>query len=184
MSFAIRTAVPGDVAAITEIYRESVLNGVATYETEPPALEEMRLRFEAVSGAGFPYIVAQAPEGLVLGYAYVSAFRDRAAYRWLVEDSIYLAPEARGKGIGKALLAALIDRSTQAGFRQMVAVIGGAEPASVALHSRAGFQHGGHMPASGFKHGRWLDTIIMQRPLGPGDATPPSPDTFPATPHD
>lgn len=181
MSFVIRTAARGDIAAFTEIYRESVLNGVASYEVDPPSLAEMEARFSAITGKGYPYIVAVAQTGLILGFAYASAFRTRPAYRWLVEDSLYLAPEARGKGIGGALLAELIRRTTALGFRQMVAVIGGAHPASIAVHRAAGFSHAGQMTATGFKHGRWLDTVFMQRPLGEGAETPPALDAFPGT---
>ncbi|MDF1633211.1 GNAT family N-acetyltransferase [Mycoplana sp. MJR14] len=175
MAFTIRNAAEGDIAEIAEIYRESVLNGVASYEIEPPGLDEMRARFAAITSARYPYIVAMGEDGTILGYAYASAFRTRPAYRWLVEDSIYLAPEARGRGIGGALLAELIARCTALGFRQMVAVIGGAHPASVAVHQAAGFEHGGRMKATGFKHGRWLDTVIMQRALGEGAGTDPDP---------
>lgn len=180
MSFIIRTADLGDIAAFTEIYRESVLNGVASYEVDPPSLDEMEVRFKAITGKGYPYIVAIEQTGLILGYAYASAFRTRPAYRWLVEDSVYLAPEARGKGVGKALLAELIRRSTELGFRQMVAVIGGAHPASIAVHSAAGFEHSGRMTATGFKHGCWLDTVFMQRALGEGAASDPALDAYPA----
>ncbi|PTM96289.1 GNAT family N-acetyltransferase [Mycoplana dimorpha] len=176
MHFLIRSAEAGDLAAIAEIYRESVLNGVASYEIEPPSLDEMRGRFTAITAAGYPYIVAIDAGRSILGYAYASAFRTRPAYRWLVEDSIYLAPEARGRGIGKALLAELIERCTALGFRQMVAVIGGAHPASIAVHRSTGFEHGGVMKATGFKHGRWLDTTIMQLPLGEGASTDPEHD--------
>lgn len=181
MNFVIRTAGPADIAAFTEIYRESVLNGVASYEIDPPSLDEMESRFKAIAGQGYPYIVAVEQTGLILGYAYASAFRTRPAYRWLVEDSVYLAPEARGKGVGKALLAELIRRATALGFRQMVAVIGGAHPASIAVHRAAGFEHSGQMTATGFKHGRWLDTVFMQRALGEGAATEPSATDYPGT---
>ena len=179
MRFVIRTAAPGDIAAFTEIYRESVLNGVASYEVDPPSLDEMEARFKAITGKGYPYIVAIEQTGLILGYAYASAFRTRPAYRWLVEDSVYLAPEARGKGVGKALLAELIRRCTELGFRQMVAVIGGAHPASIAVHSAAGFAHSGRMTATGFKHGRWLDTVLMQLPINGGGQTAPDPESLP-----
>lgn len=181
MSFTIRIAALADTAAIAEIYREAVLNGVASYEIDPPSLKEMQQRFSTITSAGYPYIVATDADGAILGYAYASAFRTRPAYRWLVEDSIYLAPEARGRGVGKALLAELVERSTVLGFRQMVAVIGGAHPASVAVHRAGGFEHGGLMKATGFKHGRWLDTVIMQRPLGEGATTDPAMDVYPAT---
>ncbi|MFC3074032.1 GNAT family N-acetyltransferase [Shinella pollutisoli] len=181
MSFVIRTAALGDIAAFTEIYRESVLNGVASYEIDPPSLDEMAARFKTITGKGYPYIVAVEQTGLILGFAYASAFRPRPAYRWMVEDSVYLAPEARGKGIGRALLSELIRRATALGFRQMAAVIGGAHPASIALHRAAGFAEAGRMTATGFKHGRWLDTVFMQRALGEGAETAPAPDSFPAT---
>lgn len=179
MTFTIRSAAEGDLAEIAGIYRESVLNGVASYEIEPPTLDEMRARFSAITAARYPYIVAAGVDGAILGYAYASAFRTRPAYRWLVEDSIYLAPDARGRGVGKALLVELVERCTTLGFRQMIAVIGGAHPASVAVHRAVGFEHGGLMKATGFKHGRWLDTVIMQRALGEGASSDPSPDTFP-----
>ncbi|WP_026620133.1 L-amino acid N-acyltransferase YncA [Ensifer sp. WSM1721] len=181
MTFTLRDAVAADLPAITEIYRESVLNGVATYEVTPPSEAEMALRFSTVTGNGYPYIVAVDERGAVLGYAYASAFRTRTAYRFLVEDSIYLAPEARGKGMGRALLEELIRRCTALGFRQMVAVIGGAHPSSIALHRALGFEYQGLMKATGFKHGRWLDTAIMQRPLGEGAETDPVEGVYPDT---
>ena len=180
MNYLIRTADACDLPAITEIYRESVLHGVASYEIEPPSLAEMGTRFAAITANGYPYIVAADPAGQIVGYAYASAFRTRPAYRWLVEDSIYLAPKARGHGLGRALLAELVERCTALGFRQMVAVIGGAHPASIAVHRAAGFEHGGLMKATGFKHGRWLDTVIMQLALGEGASSDPAPDAYPA----
>lgn len=181
MSFTLRDATASDIPAITAIYRESVLNGVASYEMTPPDEAEMAARFSLITGNGYPYIAAVDAGGLLLGYAYASAFRTRTAYRFLVEDSIYLAPEARGQGVGKALLAELIRRCTQLGFRQMVAVIGAAHPASVAVHRAAGFEHGGLIRGTGFKHGRWLDTIIMQLPLGEGLTSDPEPGLYPDT---
>lgn len=180
MSFIIRPATPDDLPAITEIYRESVLNGIATYEIDPPPLEEMTARYDTIRGNGYPYIVAEDARRLI-GYAYASAFRMRSAYKFLVEDSIYLLPEARGKGAGKALLRELIGRTTALGFRQMIAVIGGAHPASIAVHASLGFEHNGLMKASGFKHGRWLDTAFMQLPLGEGAHTLPEPGVYPDT---
>lgn len=181
MSLSLRDATLADLPAITAIYRESVLNGVATYEIEPPSEAEMRNRFETIIGNGYPYMVACDGSGSIVGYAYASAFRTRTAYRFLVEDSIYLAPEARGKGAGKALLVELIRRCTELGFRQMVAVIGGAHPASIAVHSSLGFEHQGTMKATGFKHGRWLDTAIMQLALGEGQMSDPPEDVYPDT---
>ncbi|KSV93591.1 GCN5 family N-acetyltransferase [Sinorhizobium sp. GL28] len=181
MSLSLRDATLADLPAIAAIYRESVLNGVATYEIEPPSEAEMRNRFETIIGNGYPYVVACDGSGSIVGYAYASAFRTRTAYRFLVEDSIYLAPEARGKGAGKALLVELIRRCTELGFRQMVAVIGGAHPASIAVHSSLGFEHQGTMKATGFKHGRWLDTAIMQLALGEGQKSDPPEDVYPDT---
>ncbi len=181
MSFTLRDATLSDIPAITVIYQDSVMNGVASYEMTAPGEAEMAERFTGIIGNGYPYIAAVDADGTLLGYAYASAFRTRTAYRFIVEDSIYLAPEARGRGVGKALLAELIRRCTALGFRRMVAVIGGAHPASVAVHRAAGFEHGGLMKGTGFKHGRWLDTIIMQLALGEGTTTDPQPDVYPDT---
>lgn len=157
---------------ITEIYSESVLNGISTYELVPPDLAEITRRFEEITSNGYPFIVGETGDEIV-GYAYASAFRTRPAYRFIVENSIYMAPDARGKGLGKQLLLQLIDQCTELGFRQMFAVIGGPEPASVFLHRRCGFEDCGSMRASGYKFGKWLDTKIMQLPLGEGDSTHP-----------
>lgn len=181
MTFRIRDATPSDLPAITEIYRDSVLNGTASYEIVPPDQAEMTSRFEAIQTKGYPYIAAEDENGALLGYAYASAFRTRPAYRWLVEDSIYLAPEARGKGAGKALLKELVVRCEALGFRQMVAVIGGASPASVAVHSSPGFELTGTLKGTGFKHGKWLDTVLMQTSLGEGKESDPDPNTYPGT---
>jgi phosphinothricin acetyltransferase len=177
----IRDATPADLVEITRIYADSVLNGVASYELVAPDEAEMERRMSAIRDSGYPYLVAEDGEDRLLGYAYASAFRTRPAYRWLVEDSIYLAPEARGRGVGRALLEALIGRCETLGFRQMVAVIGGAHPASIAVHQKAGFVSTGMISGSGHKHGRWLDTVFMQRPLGEGKATDPDPETYPGT---
>ncbi|CAN7330399.1 GNAT family N-acetyltransferase [Rhizobium sp. LjRoot30] len=181
MPFSIRNATIADLAAITTIYEEAVVNGVASYELDPPSLAEMTKRFEAITGNGYPYTVAQEDDGTILGYAYASAFRTRPAYRWLVEDCIYLAPEARGKGVGKALLEDLVRRCQTLGFRRMVAVIGGASPASIAVHRSCGFEDGGVLKGTGFKHGRWLDTVLMQRSLGEGTESTPELDLYPGT---
>lgn len=180
MSFIIRDATPADLPAITKIYRGCVETGVATYELAAPGEEEMRRRFEAIRKRGCPYLAAEEQD-VVLGYAYASAFRDRPAYSWLVEDSIYLAEGARGRGVGRALLDQLLERCTALGFRQMVAVIGGAHPASVGVHRAAGFAMIGCMPGTGYKFGRWLDTVIMQKPLGEGNATSAELDRYPGT---
>lgn len=181
MTFSIRNATAADLPAITEIYRDSVLNGTASYEITPPDLTEMTSRQSGIIEKGYPYIAAEAGDGSLLGYAYASAFRTRPAYRWLVEDSIYLAPEARGKGVGKALLKELLIRCEALGFRQMVAVIGGASPASVAVHKSLGFEMTGTLKGTGFKHGKWLDTVLMQVALGEGKESDPDPAAYPGT---
>lgn len=181
MTFRLRDATPADLAAVTDIYRDSVVNGTASYEIVPPDEAEMATRFQSIRDKGYPYIAAEAEDGSLLGYAYASAFRTRPAYRWMVEDSIYLSPEARGKGVGKALLKELVVRCEALGFRQMVAVIGGASPASVAVHKSLGFELTGTMKGTGFKHGKWLDTALMQIALGEGTTTAPDARTYPGS---
>jgi L-amino acid N-acyltransferase YncA len=163
-----------DIPAIAAIYADAVLTGTASYEIDPPDETEMRRRFRDIAGRGFPHLVAER-EGAILGYAYAGPYRPRPAYRFTVEDSIYVARDARGLGIGRSLLTALIERCEALGFRQMIAVIGGGteHPASVALHLSLGFREIGVIEGSGFKHGRWLDTVLMQRALGEGRATLP-----------
>jgi len=180
MSMLIRHALPDDLGRVTEIYEDAVLNGTATYELDPPDRAEMAARYEALMQGGYPYLVA-ARDGVVLGYAYAGPFRARPAYRFIVEDSIYIAPEAKGAGVGKALMQALIEECTRLGFRQIVAVIGDghAESASVKLHERLGFHHTGRMEGSGYKHGRWLDTVLMQLPMNGGSTTEPDPNSMP-----
>lgn len=167
-------ATTADAAAIAEIYAHHVLHGTATFETVPPGADEMGARIAKVLGAGAPWLVALGDDGAPAGYAYAAPFRDRPAYRFACEDSIYIRHDRRGQGVGKALLTALLARAEAAGFRQMLAVIGGAEPASVALHGALGFVETGRMYAVGRKQGRWLDTLYMQRALGEGAETPPS----------
>jgi L-amino acid N-acyltransferase YncA len=174
MKIRIRDAVTADLPVISEIYRESVLTNVATYELEPPTDEEMASRFAAITGQNYPYIIAEDANGKVLGYAYASAFRTRPAYRYLAEDSIYVAPDSRGFGVGGTLLDHLMSATANLGIRQMVAVIGGASPASIAVHEKAGFKHVGRLPASGFKFGQWIDTVLMQIELGEGADTIPT----------
>lgn len=176
----LRAARHSDLPRITDIYREAVLHGTATYELEPPSLAEMTQRFDDLTAAGYPYLVAEA-DGQILGYAYAGPFRARPAYRFMVEDSVYLAPEAQGRGLGRALIAALIDSCTAKGFRQLVAVIGDGHPgsASVKVHRGLGFSDAGMLRGSGFKHGRWLDTVFMQLTLNGGDGLPPDPDSIP-----
>jgi phosphinothricin acetyltransferase len=181
MPISLRDATQADMPLITAIYRDSVLNGTASYEIIPPDEAEMASRFLAITEKRYPYVVAEDERGAFLGYAYASAFRTRPAYRWMVEDSIYLAPEARGRGIGRLLLAELLRRCESLGFRQMIAVIGGAQPASIALHRAAGFSETGLLRGTGYKHGRWLDTMLMQRTLGEGVDTAPDPGNYPGT---
>lgn len=164
----IRPARPGDIAAITAIYADEVTYRTASWELEAPDEAEMKHRFETITGNGYPYIVAE-DEGVLLGYAYASAYRPRRAYRFTVENSIYVAPLAQGKGVGKRLLGALMDECTSRGFRQMVAVIGDSgNVASRSLHAALGFTLIGVAPALGYKNGRWLDQVLMQSPLGDG----------------
>lgn len=169
----IRDATAADIPAISAIYGPAVLEGVASFELQPPDEAEMRRRFEAIAGAGYPYLVAEA-QGRVIGYAYVSAYRPRPAYRYSVENSVYVDPNAHRRGAGRALLEALIASCKEKGFRQMIAVIGdSAQHASIGLHRRNGFTFSGTIHAVGYKFGRWLDGVIMQRALGPGDTTQP-----------
>ena len=174
MKIRIRDAVLADVPVITEIYRESVLNGIGTYELDPPSEIEMTTRFTGITGQNYPYLIAEDENGAILGYAYSSPFRTRPAYRYLAEDSIYVSAQSRGLGVGRRLLDALLSRTASLGIRQMLAVIGGANPASVAVHEDAGFKHVGRLPASGFKFGQWVDTVFMQIDLGEGADTIPT----------
>jgi len=170
---AIRAAMPGDIAAITRIYAGAVLHGTASFELEPPDEAGMTHRQAALLTDGYPYLVAELA-GIIAGYAYAGPYRARPAYKWTVEDSIYIGPEFHRRGIGARLLARLITDAERCGFRQMIAVIGdSAQTASIALHAAAGFAMIGTMRSVGFKHGKWLDTVLMQRALGNGDVTPP-----------
>ncbi|MDE3237540.1 MAG: N-acetyltransferase [Paracoccaceae bacterium] len=169
----VRDAQPSDMAAVQAIYAHHVLHGIATFEEIPPSVEEMQSRRAAVLAAGLPYLVAEIG-GQVLGYAYATAYRPRPAYRHTVEDSVYVAEGQGGRGIGAALLTALIARCEAGRWRQMVAVIGNSGNAgSIALHRRLGFREVGTLTSVGFKLGRWVDTVLMQRALGPGDGMPP-----------
>jgi phosphinothricin acetyltransferase len=174
MEFSVRATAPDDLPAIAAIYAQAVREGTASYELDPPSEAEMAGRWREVAEKGYPHIVAVGDAG-VLGFAYAGPYRPRPAYRFMVEDSIYIDPPHQRAGIGRALLAELIARCEQIGFRQMVAVIGDGtgHPASVGLHRALGFRHIGTIEASGFKFGRWLDTVLMQRPLGEGSATLP-----------
>lgn len=172
-AIAIRPAAPADVAAITRIYADAVLHGTATFEIEPPDQPEMARRMQALLARRFPYVVAEH-SGMVAGYAYAGPYRDRPAYNWCVEDSIYIAPEFHRQGMGRQLLTRLIAESAALGFRQILGVIGdSANTASVAVHAATGFRLVGTFQSVGFKHGKWLDTVLMQRPLGHGDSAPP-----------
>jgi phosphinothricin acetyltransferase len=165
---SIRPAGPADIPAITRIYAHAVMHGTASFETEPPDEAEMTRRFRMLAEGGFPYHVAENG-GAVAGYAYVGPYRTRPAYRWTVEDSIYVDAGAQRRGLGRALLDRLIADSEAGGFRQMIAVIGdSAQIASIELHRAAGFRMVGTLENVGFKFGRWLDSVIMQRALGPG----------------
>ena len=173
-AFIIRDATDDDLAAITAIYEHHVRHGLGSFEEEPPPLAEIARRRADVLARGLPYIVAAGAGGALLGYAYGAPYRARSAYRFSVEDSIYVAADHAGRGVGRALLAALIARCTEVGYRQMVAVIGDSGNAgSIALHERLGFRRVGLLPAIGFKHGRWVDSVLMQRELGEGAATLP-----------
>jgi L-amino acid N-acyltransferase YncA len=169
----IRAAEPRDLAAITGIYDHAVRQGTASFELEPPDENEMRRRYESLRAGGYPYLVAELG-GAVAGYAYAGPYRARPAYHWTVEDSIYIAPQSHRRGIGRLLLDRLIVESDAGGFRQMIAVIGdSANAGSIELHRAAGFRMVGTFDNVGFKFGRWLDSVLMQRPLGRGAQTAP-----------
>ena len=173
MSFQIRPTTPADLPAITAIYEHAVRFGTATFELEPPDVAEMTRRYEALMDDGFPYLVA-TDGGAVLGYAYAGSYRARPAYRFAVENSVYLDPAAQGRGVGTRLMQALIEESEKRGYRLMVAVIGdSANLASIGVHRRTGFQMVGTLQNVGLKFGRWLDTVLMQRALGEGAGTIP-----------
>ena len=170
----IRPATAGDVPAITRIYAHAVEYGTASFEIEPPDEAEMARRLRTMLDNNYPYVVAERA-GAVAGYAYANAYRPRVAYRWSVEDSVYVAPDTQGQRIGSQLLARLIEEAEARGYRQMIAVIGdSAQAPSIAVHARAGFSHIGTLRSVGFKFGRWLDTVLMQRALGRGAAAPPA----------
>lgn len=170
----IRDATAADVPALTAIYAHHVLHGTGTFEEVPPDAAEMAARLARVRANGWAWIVGEAPDGTVLGYAYHAPFRDRSAYRHTAEDAIYVRDDVRGQGVGKALVEALLERAEAAGIRQMYALIGDSENVgSIGLHASAGFRQVGVMKSAGVKFGRWLDVVIMQRTLGEGDRTLP-----------
>jgi len=173
MNVSIRPAALSDIPAITRIYGHAVTHGTASFELEAPTEAEMRKRMETLLAGKFPYIVAEL-DGAVAGYAYAGPYRARPAYRFSVENSIYVAPEMHRRGIGRVLLKALIEASTARGFRLMIAVIGdSAQKASIGIHKAHGFKDAGVFKNVGYKFGRWLDTVHMQLPLGDGPNTPP-----------
>ena len=169
----IRAADTADAEALADIYGHHVRHGFGTFEEVPPAPAEMEARRLAVTGRGLPYLVAE-DAGAVLGFAYCGPFRPRAAYRYTVEDSVYVAPEAVGRGVGRAVLSAAIAACAPLGIRQVVAVIGDSgNAASIGLHSALGFRHSGVGHSFGFKHGRWVDIVWMQLALNGGDSIAP-----------
>jgi L-amino acid N-acyltransferase YncA len=177
----VRPATEDDIPAIAAIYGHHVTTGLASFELQPPSVEEMARRYRELTENGFPYLVAECA-GKIVGYAYAGAYRARPAYRFSVENSVYIDPDARRGGIGRKLLQSLIAECERRGFRQMVAVIGdSANAASIGLHAACGFALIGALPAIGYKFGRWVDSVFMQRPLAEGSATPPAQKTVPAT---
>jgi L-amino acid N-acyltransferase YncA len=170
----IRPSREGDVAQIAAIYGYHVLHGLASFEEVPPDIDELASRRRDILARGLPYLVAEQ-SGRLLGYCYAGPYRTRSAYRFAVEDSIYVDEAEIGRGLGRALLATLLDRCAELGYRQMVAVIGGSETwPSIRLHAALGFTRVGLLPAVGFKFGSWVDIVLMQRALGPGETVPPA----------
>jgi phosphinothricin acetyltransferase len=169
----IRPATEADIPEIQSIYAHHVLTGTGTFEEVPPSVEEMSERFTKVWDLGCSWLVATDATG-VLGFGYYTQFRDRSAYRFCVEDSVYVREDVRGQGVGKALVNRLVDNATQSGMRQMIAVIGDSEnTGSIGVHASLGFHMVGTMRAVGIKFGRWLDVVTMQRSLGKGDGDIP-----------
>jgi L-amino acid N-acyltransferase YncA len=169
----IRAATEADLPAITAIYEHAVRFGTATFELDPPDLAEMTRRFRSLADGKYPYLAAEL-DGAVIGYAYAGPYRPRPAYRFSIENSVYFDPKAQGRGIGKVIMQELIAQSEQRGFRQMVAVIGDStNAASIGVHRATGFRMIGTCENVGFKFGRWLDTVMMQRDLGEGARTTP-----------
>jgi phosphinothricin acetyltransferase len=172
-AIAVRDAAAADAPLLQAIYAHHVLHGLASFEEVPPDAAEMDRRRAEVQARGLPYLVVES-DGRARGFAYAGPYRSRPAYRHTVEDSVYVAPDAAGRGLGRAALAAVIERCSARGLRQMVAVIGDSgNAASIGLHRALGFAEAGLLRSVGFKHGRWVDSVLMQRPLGPGDTIPP-----------
>ena len=173
---SVRPATDADVAAIAAVYGHHVLHGTGTFEETPPSDSEVATRIAAVRALGLPYLVSE-DDGRVTGFAYASAFRPRAAYRYTAEDSVYIHPDHLGRGLGKALVGEVIGACAARGIRQLVAVIGdSANAGSIGLHRSLGFDHAGTGRGFGFKFGRWIDVVWMQKQLGPGGGTPPEGD--------
>jgi phosphinothricin acetyltransferase len=169
----IRSAEAADFPEIQAIYAHHVLHGTGTFEEIPPSIEDMTQRWQKIAGSGWAWLVASDATG-VIGYGYYQQIRDRSAYRFTAEDSIYVRDDVRGQGVGKALVVALLEAATAAGFRQMIAVIGDSENiGSIGVHTSLGFNKAGVLKSTGLKFGRWLDTVYMQRALGPGDSELP-----------
>jgi L-amino acid N-acyltransferase YncA len=169
----VRDASDSDLAAIHAIYTHHVRNGLGSFEETPPDLAEMARRRSEVLSRRLPYLAAEI-DGRLVGYAYAGPYRPRSAYRFSVEDSVYVAPDIHRRGVARALLAELIERCTALGYRQMIAVIGdSANRGSIGLHASMGFREAGRLHAIGFKLGRWVDSVLMQRTLGPGDSSQP-----------
>lgn len=170
----IRPAEPTDIPEIQAIYAHHVLHGAGTFEEVPPSIEDIERRYHAIVDRGWSYLVSEDGTG-VLGYAYFNQYRERSAYRYTAEDSIYVREDVRGQGVGKALVQRLLSDAERAGFRQMIAVIGDSENVgSIGVHASLGFHRAGMLRASGLKFGRWIDTVYMQRALGRGDLDVPT----------
>lgn len=173
LALTIRPSRDEDIPAITALYRHHVLTGTASFEEIPPDEAEMARRRAEILGRGLPYLVAEA-EGALAGYAYAGFYRARSAYRFTLENSVYVDAGQARRGVGRALMMPLIDACEAAGYRRMIAVIGGSDNhGSIGLHSACGFRPAGVLPASGFKFGRWIDSVLMERPLGDGSDSPP-----------
>ena len=171
----LRDATADDAPALAAIYGHHVLNGLGTFEEIPPSAGEMAARRAGIVARGLPYLVATDPDGAVIGYAYANTFRLRAAYRYTVENSVYIAPDQVGRGVGRQLMTAVLARCEAIGLRQVIAIIGDSgNAASIGLHRSLGFELKGVMPGLGFKHDRWVDIVWMQKAIGGGDTQVPS----------